>query len=67
MYYTTSTANSQASYSGRSAEVSVGVIPDFHHVPANSAVALDSYIHLYLESTALAESLFKASVERRAS
>jgi hypothetical protein len=41
----------------------VGVTPDFHHVPVTSSVALESYMHLYLESTALTESTLKSSIE----
>ena len=29
-----------------------GVIPNFHHLASNSPLALESYIHLYLEGAA---------------
>jgi hypothetical protein len=55
------------SAAGRSSDFSshsIGVTPDFHHVPPTSAVAIESYIHLYLESSALTESTLKSSIER---
>ena len=60
------TAGAQAGHNNNSVDRSIGAMPDFHHVPPSSAVALESYMHLYLESTALAESLLKDSIGRRA-
>ena len=57
---------SQSGYKGNSPDRSIGVVPDFHHVPPTSARALESYMHLYIESSALAETTLKSSIERGA-
>lgn len=66
MFHSHSTQDSSTSFGDNAANHSVGVTPDFHHVPANSAVALESYMHLYLESIELTESTLKDSIGRRA-
>lgn len=53
MFRTQTTATSQASRSSeQDAGRPAGVIPNFHHLSSNSPVALESYIHLYLEGAA---------------
>ena len=41
------------------------VVPNFLHVPANSAIALEAYLHLYVDGSARAEAALAATDSRR--
>ncbi len=43
----------------------VAVVPNFLHVPANSADAMEAYLHLYVDSAARDEAALAVATGRR--